>query len=59
MRRIHSDTLFIKIILAQVGSSPESLKIGDSQKGVRALQGRADEERVVEVHTGRFKTAYL
>lgn len=51
--------LFIKIILAEVGSSPESFKISDSQKGVRTLQGRADGERVVEVNTGRFKTAYL
>ena len=39
---------FIQIILAELGSGTESLKIGDSEKGVRALQGRADEERVVE-----------
>lgn len=50
---------FIKIILTEVGSNPESLKIGDSQKGVVVLQGRVDEEIVVKVNIRRFKTAYL
>ena len=37
----------------------QSLKTGGSEKGVRALRGRADEERAVEASIGRCKTAYL